>query len=257
MAKLAWVPKDTPRAARVAALLRFFGVASTHAWEDLWRVREVAFRRSARRNGRRGAIAAWLRRGEIQAQALDCATFDRERFRAVLATARALTREEPAAFQPSLTEIFASAGVAVVWVPELTGAPISGATRWLTDQKALVQLSLRYKSDDQLFFSLFHEAAHVLLHPKKAVFLEGTGVDTPEEREADRFAADLLIPPQDYTSLLTDALTPDNIKGCAQRIGIAPGIVVGRLQHDGRLAFHEGNSLKRRLHWVLPERETA
>ena len=257
MAKLGWVPADTPRADRVAILLRFFGVASTDAWEELWRAREVAFRRSVRRGGRQGAIAAWLRRGEIEALGLDCAPFDRERFRTVLDMARPLTREAPSAVQPRLTELFASAGVALVWVPALTGAPISGATRWLSDRKALVQLSLRYKSDDQLSFSLFHEAAHVLLHPKKAVFLEGTGLDTPEEREADRFAADHLISPQDYATLLAGPLTLDRIEDCARRIGLAPGIIVGRLQHDHHMRFHEGNGLKRRLRWVLAERETA
>jgi len=257
MAKLGWMPGDAPRADRVAALLRFFGVASTEAWEELWRAREVAFRRSVRGGGKQGAIAAWLRRGEVEALGLDCAPFDRQRFRAVLDMARPLTREEPSVFQPRLTELFASAGVALVWVPELTGAPISGVTRWLSDQTALVQLSLRYKSDDQLSFSLFHEAAHVLLHPKKAVFLEGTGLDTPEEREADRFAADHLIPPQDYATLLVGPLTLDRFEDCARRIGIAPGIVVGRLQHDGYIRFHEGNGLKRRLRWVPAERETT
>jgi len=122
------------------------------------------FRRSVRGGGKQGAIAAWLRRGEVEALGLDCAPFDRQRFRAVLDMARPLTRDEPSVFQPRLTELFASAGVALVWVPELTGAPISGATRWLSDQKALVQLSLRYKSDDQPSFSLFHEAAHVPRH---------------------------------------------------------------------------------------------
>jgi HTH-type transcriptional regulator / antitoxin HigA len=251
------VPADTPRADRVAILLRFFGVASTDAWQDLWRAREVAFRRSLRRSGSQGAIAAWLRRGEIEAQALDCAPFDREGFRAALAAARSLTREEPAAFQPHLQELFAAAGVALVWVPELEGAPISGATRWLSEQRALIQLSLRYKSDDQLFFSLFHEAAHVLLHSKKAEFLEGAGPDTPEEREADRFAANHLIPPGEYEKLKAAPLSIERIKTSAERIGIAPGIVVGRLQHDGHIPLHEGNGLKHRLRWARVERESA
>jgi HTH-type transcriptional regulator / antitoxin HigA len=257
MAKLGWVPADTPRADRVAVLLRFFGVASTDAWQDLWRAREVAFRRSLHRHGRQGAIAAWLRRGEIEAQALDCAPFDRERFLAALATARSLTREEPEVFQPRLIELFAAGGLALVWVPELEGAPISGATRWLSEQRALIQLSLRYKSDDQLFFSLFHEAAHVLLHPKKAEFLEGAGQDTPEEREADRFAANHLIPPGEYERLKAAPLSVERIKASADRIGIAPGIVVGRLQHDGHIPFHEGNGLKRRLLWLTAKREPA
>jgi hypothetical protein len=127
----------------------------------------------------------------------------------------------------------------------------------LTDQKALIQLSLRYKSDDQLFFSLFHEAAHVLLHPKRAEFVEGVGQDTPAEREADRFAADHLIPPEEYERLLANPPSVERITACAERIGVAPGIVVGRLHHDGHVRFHEGNGLKRRLRWLTAGRKTA
>ncbi len=35
----------------------------------------------------------------------------------------------------------------------------------------------------------------------------------------------------------------------AQQLGIAPGIVVGRFQHDGRLEKANCNKLKRHLKW--------
>jgi hypothetical protein len=161
-----------------------------------------------------------------------------------------MTRQEPTVFQQRVTEAFASTGVALVWVPELKGATASGATRWIRDDKALVQLSLRYKCDDQLFFSLFHEAGHVLLHRKSDAFLEGVGDDTPEEREADRFAADCLIPRSEYERLIDEPLSVARIVAFAGRLGIAPGVVVGRLQHERRLPFNSGNQLKRRLAWA-------
>jgi HTH-type transcriptional regulator/antitoxin HigA len=249
MSKLGWVPA-TPPSGRIDALLRFFGVASPEAWAEIWHKREVAFRRSLKRRGKETAVAAWLRQGEILASRCDCARYDAARFRTVLDEARLLTREEPAVFQPRLTEAFASAGVALVWLPELRGATVSGATRWLSDEKALVQVSLRYKCDDQLFFSLFHEAAHVLLHRKSVAFLEGLANDTPEERQANRFAADLLIPAAAYQELVTHNLSLERITAFANRLRIAPGIVVGRLQHDKRLPFNHGNQLKRRLTWA-------
>ena len=54
-------------------------------------------------------------------------------------------------------------------MPELPKTGTSGATRWLTPEKALIQLSLRHKSDDQLWFTFFHETGHVLLHGKRVV----------------------------------------------------------------------------------------
>ena len=61
-----------------------------------------------------------------------------------------------------MTEICSVAGVSVVFIPDLPRSGASGAARWLSPSKALIQLSLRYKRDDQLWFSFYHEAAHIL-----------------------------------------------------------------------------------------------
>ncbi len=110
---------------------------------------------------------------------------------------RALTTERPEVSGQRMRDICAAHGVAVVFVEEITGARASGATRWLTPSKALVQLSLRYRTDDHLWFTFFHEIAHVLLHGKKDVWIEGDSpaADDPREAEADRFSRDILIPP--------------------------------------------------------------
>jgi hypothetical protein len=116
-----------------------------------------------------------------------------------------------------------------------------GATRWLNPQKALIQLSLRHKTDDHLWFAFFHESGHILLHGKRDVFLEGKGVaaveDLEKEEEANKFAADILIPPIELKRFLASGQqrTKVGIEQFAAEIGIAPGIVVGRLQHDGIL----------------------
>jgi hypothetical protein len=171
----------------------------------------------------------------------------------VLEQARVLTREPPEVFQPALVAACASAGVAVVFVPELPKTGVSGATRWLTADKALIQLSLRYKSDDQLWFTFFHEAGHVLLHGKRDVFIEGDAMDDAKEQEANRFAADHLIPPVALRRLLMGGRpTLAQIETFAQEIGIAPGIVVGRLQKERVLEHRIGNGLKRRLCWAPP-----
>ncbi|VAW51008.1 Antitoxin HigA / unknown domain [hydrothermal vent metagenome] len=65
----------------------------------------------------------------------------------------------------------------------------SGATRWISANKVVIQISLRYKTDDHLWFIFFHEAGHILLHGKKELFLEGTnGLDEKKENEANVFA---------------------------------------------------------------------
>jgi Zn-dependent peptidase ImmA (M78 family) len=150
----------------------------------------------------------------------------------------------------------AKSGVAIVFVPELPKSRAYGATRWLNPVKALIQLSLRYKTNDHLWFTFFHEAGHIVLHGKRKTFLEGDGHtgSKSQESEADRFACDHLIPLHDYESLVeAKPITSDAVKQFAKRIGIAPGIVVGRLQHDGHLPYTHLNALKVSYRWVVEE----
>lgn len=114
----------------------------------------------------------------------------------------------------------------------------------MTKDKALLVLSLRYKSNDQLWFTFFHEAGHLLLHGKKMVFLEGMeGLDHTLEREADVFAQNLLIPPK-AAEELNGLRTPEAIEAFSTRIGIHPGIVLGRLQREGLVPWNRLNHLK-------------
>lgn len=252
MFKHGWVPKTKDPVARLDAVLRFFGVSSIASWAAVWGDRQVAYRRSVCFETHPEAVSAWLRRGEIEAQQIACAPFDKASFKTALEEVCRLTREPPDVFQMRLVELCAATGVAVTFVPELTKTRVSGATRWLTPEKALIQLSLRYKSDDQLWFTFFHEAGHVLLHGKKEVFIEGNcDHNEDKERQANRFAADILIPPtawREFTSTRRPPLA--EVMAFANRHGIAPGIVVGRLQREGVYDYRVGNRLKRRFQWV-------
>jgi Zn-dependent peptidase ImmA (M78 family) len=128
---------------------------------------------------------------------------------------------------------------------------VSGVARWLNPAKAMIQLSLRYKSDDHLWFTFFHEAGHILLHGKRDVFVEGEGLVDEKEEEANRFAANILVPPLQYRRLLSmKPFGKSTIKAFAQELGIAPGVLVGRLQHDGHLPFSHCNDLKQRFRLV-------
>jgi len=139
----------------------------------------------------------------------------------------------------------------VVFVPGLPKTGLSGATRWLNPEKALIQLSLRYKTNDHLWFTFFHEAGHILLHGKKELFLEGAnGMDEEREAEANAFSRDLLIPPRAWRSFIERAdFSFQMVQDFAEDIAIAPGIVVGRLQHEGFFPHNRGNRLKVYYRW--------
>ena len=94
----------------------------------------------------------------------------------------------------------------------------------------------------------FHEIGHVLRHGKTDVWIEASssGASDPREAEADKFSRDVLIPPRDAGEL-PRLKSADQVRRFAERLGVAPDIVVGRLQHDGFWSHSQGNQLKRQL----------
>jgi hypothetical protein len=197
-------------------------------------------------------MTAWLRLGEIEGAARECAAFDPKAFKAVLTRCRALTSRSFPEIEEELQTLCASAGVALVFVPELPKTHVSGVARWLNKDKALIQLSLRYRTADSLWFTFFHEAGHILLHGKKTVFIdESDGAVNELEKEADRFASDLLIPPAAFSQFKRARdFSTASVKRFAEMHCIAPGIVVGRLHHEKVIPFSYHQGLKERLTWA-------
>ncbi|OIO11887.1 MAG: hypothetical protein AUJ52_01290 [Elusimicrobia bacterium CG1_02_63_36] len=237
----------------VGQMLDFFGVASPHQFDAVWSEKQPAFRKSSVYSVDRLALIAWLRQGEREAQAVACEDYAHEKFFAALLAARTLTTKKPNEYGPKLKALFSHAGVAIVFVRELPRIRTSGATQWISSKKAMIQLSLRYKTSDHLWFTIFHEAAHILKHPKRRMFVEKIeyAIDPELELEANQFSADLLIPPDSWRAFLQqDRFSAPSAVRFAQSIKIDPGIVIGRLQHEGRLRRDRLNHLKTRLEWV-------
>ena len=223
--------------ALVESCLRFFGIASPDEWQGRYGQMQAAFRRSREEQCDVGAISAWLRMGEQAAEKLDGIKFNRAKFILALDKIRKLTLLPQEQFEPMLRDCFSSAGVAFVLVPAIPKAHVSGVARWLNPHRPLIQLSLYGKTNDKFWFTLFHEAAHVLLHgkEKQSVYLDDPAKavnDSATEQEANAWAGNFLIPER-YSSQLSALRTKAAVKQFASAIGIHPGIVVGRLQHDG------------------------
>lgn len=249
MIQMKWIRRFEDKVQQIQEALGFFGVASPEQWREMWLAPAASFRRSPSFASDPGAVAAWLRKGEIEAQRIECAPYDDTLFRQALRDIRSYTLMQPEEFSAKLISRCAACGVAVVFVPELPRTRASGATRWLS-AKALIQLSLRYKTDDHLWFSFFHEAGHIVRHGRKEVFIEDGAVNAKEE-EANDFARTILIPEAEYRVFVNRAdFRAGSCKQFARYVGIAPGIVVGRLQHDRHLWYSENNALKRRLRWA-------
>jgi len=251
MAEYGWVPPAAGPREKYSNLLHFFAVVNRSAFCAWAASLSPQFRRSAARTDKDHLIAAWLRQGEIKAEEVAAGEFDEKSFGGAVNFARTLTCKPPGEFIPALTEAFTRCGVVVLFVPELPGMGVSGATRWLTPSKALIQITLHYETNDILWFTIFHEACHILRHQKRAMYLETIGTKSLEEIEADTFAANLLIPPHLYHKFTArNDLEREAIDEFASSLGIAPAIVIRRLQNDGLLSNDSPlNGLKLRYMW--------
>jgi addiction module HigA family antidote len=243
------IEESADKMSLLQAVLAFFGVASVEAWKGGWSKHQFAFRKSPTFKGEDGAMATWLRLGELEAQKVQCKPFDKSAFRAALDKIRTLTVKDPDVFVPRMTAFCAACGVALVLVPEIKGAPVSGAAKWLTANKAMICLNLRGKRNDRFWFTFFHEAGHILNDSKKETYIDVDYQDDLREQNANRFAANLLIP-EDCEEVLRELQSYQSVEAFADEIGIAPGIVVGRLQCKGIIPYSHLNKLKVRLDWA-------
>lgn len=258
MMKHGWITKRRNDARSkpmiVEECLAYFRVASPDGWHAQYGRLQHQFRRSRPEQSNLGAIAAWLRKGEMAAEKHVGPRYDEAAFRAALSEMRKLTVLPPDQFEPRLQTLFRDSGATFELVPAIPRAYVSGVARWLDADHPLIQLSAFGSFNDRFWFTLFHEAAHILLHGKNRKSRESVFLDDPtrpattnaQEIEANTWAGDWLIPAK-YKWDLTQIKDRSAVVDFARRVGIHPGIVVGRLQHDQVIPLSWMNDLKERF----------
>lgn len=247
------VAKDRPDL--VQKLLKFFGAGSIDACNERFaELAKVSYRHSPAFVSQEGPLLVWLRMGELEAQKIECEDYDKTSFLKALRRIRTLTTESIEVAAKEIRKYCAQAGVAFVIVKPIQKTAVSGISRWLTPRKGLVQQSLRYMSNDHFWFTFYHEAAHLLLHSRKSVFLDGTKIATgnaKEESEANEWAANFLVPRNDFHEFVKNfSGAAEEVRTFAREQGIDPGIVVGQLQKAEIITYYSKlNHLKRRYKW--------
>jgi addiction module HigA family antidote len=250
MIKKGWIEKKDSFPAQLEELLKFLGIAEPELYDKMQNEKALGlqFRQSTRLGISNESLSIWIRKGVLSSYEESCEPFNKAKFKNALLKIRELTSESPSFFIPKLKSLCCSSGVAIVFVPLITKTGVYGATQWFSKDKAIIQLSLRCKSNDHFWFTFFHEAGHILLHGHKEMFIETDTNKSQKEIEANVFASKLLIPENEYKSFVKNVdrmfVKNSDIESFAIKIGIAPGIVVGRMQHDDKLDKDRGNKLK-------------
>lgn len=245
---LGFLPDTKKKSQLTDALLRFLGVASPRQWEKTYLENRLgtAFKVSMAHSYSPYAISAWLRIGELKALSLKLPEYNAKAFATALEEIKEIACSQPVDFKEHLQKKCAEAGVALTFAPGLRKAPVSGAAWWMGGNP-IIQLSGRYKTNDHFWFGFYHEAAHVLKHSKKEIFLEdlkGSVLDEQKEQEANLFAQKVLLPQKALSQLMDSPIDQTLIVEYAKKFKCHPGIIVGQLQHEKVLPYTHFNNLK-------------
>jgi HTH-type transcriptional regulator/antitoxin HigA len=135
-------------------------------------------------------------------------------------------------------------GIPLVILAHLPHTYLDGASFRAPSGRAVIGVSLRHDRLDNFWFTLAHELAHVHLHLETDGFaffddIEEGEVEScsPQEKEADALARRLLIPEQRWENDKDVLLRSDretSIQEFAERVGVSPAIVAGRIRWETR-----------------------
>ncbi len=159
------IPDAKDKLTLLESVFRFFGVNSADEWRRLWMEPQAPYLRSTFFQSKPGSVAAWLRLRELEARRIATEPFDRARFQEALVEIGGLASGPPHLAFFKMKEICRTSGVAFVVVPEVRGARVAGATRWLASEKALIQISLRFGTDDLFWFTFINESTRAQPEP--------------------------------------------------------------------------------------------
>jgi len=149
-----------------------------------------------------------------------------------------LTRCEDA---PLIAKKFLAArGIILVVERHLPGTYLDGAAMVLESGHPVVGLTLRYDRLDNFWFVLFHELAHISLHIFDSLRMDyfdeegdGGGEGDAVEREADAYALESLISEESWDTCLSRfSMSPEAVLLDAERLGVHPSILAGRIRKE-------------------------
>lgn len=239
MVELGWIADTRIGTEKVANLRNYFHVAKLGALENLI-IPGIAYRRTEVKVKSNYALAVWAQQARIRAYSCEVAKINIDKLQQYLPSIRAMTLDAPEAFCPKLVDMMRQCGIALIFLPHMKGSFLHGAS-FLDGNRIVMGLTVRGRDADRFWFSLFHETAHII----KGHIGKGEGTTESDEREADAFAAEILIPDALFHSFLEQRVfTEKAVKEFADHIQIHPGIVVGRLQKENIIGFNQMHNLK-------------
>jgi HTH-type transcriptional regulator/antitoxin HigA len=252
--KMQLIPDTNVKSDIAASLLKFFRVASPKEWSNLYEGHYMAFKIALEHMTDPKAISAWLRIGELQAEHIELGAFDKKKLTETLPEIQEIVFKEPVHWKEKLQKVCASFGVALVYSPCLSKAPVYGAARWIKNKTVpLIQLTDRKKDYNAFWFSFYHEIAHIRYHNKSDIFIDGIDniqPDSEKEKEADDFSCRMIFDEAVQQKALKEEFdTVEKLKSFSAANKVHLSILISQLQRLKKLNYNnsKANSLKSKV----------
>ncbi len=239
MAKFGWVPETRDAKEKVVSLRKYFEVVELSLLGSD-QITRIACRRLAITDKSDLALMAWAQEAKIKARDIQTAPINIKGLIAAMPEIRKMTVLKPKDFCPQIKTCLADCGIALVFLPHLKGSFLQGAS-FMDGNKIVVGLTARGKDAYKFWFSLFHELAHIALGHVG----QPNGTSENDEEAANKWSGDTLITSEDFEAFKRDRdYSERSVIQFAKVQGIAPGIVVGRMQREGMIKYSMLNNLK-------------
>ncbi|MHA6783343.1 HigA family addiction module antitoxin [Pseudonocardia saturnea] len=210
-------------------LMRFFGVSSPAAFDETWMKPRVSFRRAQKFTVKERNTALWLRLVDRGAKGQHTTDLRPRALRQAVSELRGLTRLPLVEGFLAARQVLSETGVVLLFVPEIEGTRLCGATWWLDARRPVIAVTQRYRKTDSFWFNVFHEIGHVILHPKRETFLNiahDKSANDGAEEEANDYARDLLIGSSLGTILAANSR--DDFIRVARHLGVSVSIIAAQ-----------------------------
>ena len=239
MAKFGWVAETKDIKEQVIRLRKYFEVVELSLLGNE-QITRIACRRLGITEKSDLALMAWAQEAKLQARDIQTEPINMKGLTAAVPELRRMTVQEPEEFCPKIKKYLADCGIALVFLPHLRGSFLQGAS-FIDGRKIVVGLTARGKDADKFWFSLFHELAHIILGHVG----QPNGTSDEDEKAADKWSGDTLIASDDFERFRREKdYSERSVIRFAGEQGIAPGIVVGRMQTEGMIRYSMLNNLK-------------
>lgn len=186
---------------------------------------------------------AWYFRIRHIARKINAMPFDEKKLPDCKAALRKLAAYS--AESAKVAKVLSMYGIRFIVVQPLASGKIDGVATWLDEKTPVIGLSMRFERIDNFWFNVFHEFSHIV-HKDESIDTDLFNRDdllAPQsaiEARADADASAALIPPKEmdeFILLYGPLYSKEKINRFANKLKLHPGIIVGQLQHRGKIGF--------------------